>query len=194
VVSSRVLSPIDQLPAAGSAELDLLNRLYRYFDGRKHAFELLAAKVSAQILGSSGARYREGWLTRPGGDGGVDFVGRLDVGTAGNHTPLVVLGQAKCILPTSSISPDQVARVVARLRRGWIGVFVTTGTFSRQAQVEVIDDQYPLVLVHGKTLAEQVLRMAAADHDGDVDALLASVTSDYDIAITNRRPDEILLA
>lgn len=170
---------------------DLLYRLYRFFDGRKHAFELLAAKVSAQILGSSGARYREGWLTGPGD---VDFVGRLDVGTAGNHTPLMVLGQAKCILPTSSISPDQVARVVARLRRGWIGAFVTTGTFSRQAQVEVIDDQYPLVLVHGKTLAEQVLRMAAADHDGDVDALLTSITSDYDVAITNRRPDEILLA
>lgn len=194
VVSSRVLSPSDQLPADGSAETDLLYGLYRFFDGRKHAFELLAAKISAQILGSSGARYHEGWLTRPGGDGGVDFVGRLDVGTAGNHTPLVVLGQAKCILPTSSVSPDQVARVVARLRRGWIGVFVTTGTFSRQAQVEVIDDQYPLVLVHGKTVAEQVFRMAAADHDGDVDALLASIMSEFDGAVTNRRPDEILLA
>jgi restriction endonuclease Mrr len=193
VVSSRVLSPEDQLPRAGSVEADLLHRLYRFFDGRKHAFELLAAKVSAQILGRSGARYHEGWLTRPGGDGGVDFVGRLDVGTAGNSTPLVVLGQAKCVQPTSSISPDQVARVVARLRRGWIGVFVTTGTFSKQAQIEVIDDQYPLVLIHGKTLAEQVLRMAAADHDGDLDALLTSITGDYDVAITYRRPDEILL-
>jgi restriction endonuclease len=117
----------------------------------------------------------------------------LDVGTVANNTPLVVLGQAKCIAPTSSISPDQAARVVARLRRGWIGVFVTTGTFSRQAQIEVIDDQYPLVLVSGRTLAEQVLRMAASDHDGDLNALLASVTADYDIAITHRRPDEILL-
>jgi restriction endonuclease Mrr len=170
-----------------------LQRLYTFFDGRKHAFELLAAQVSAQILGHSGARYHDGWLTRPGGDGGVDFVGRLDVGTAANNTPLVVLGQAKCIAPTSSISPDQVARVVARLRRGWIGVFVTTGAFSRQAQIEVIDDQYPLVLVDGRTLVEQVLRMAAADHNGDLDALLTSVTADYDLAITYRRPEEILL-
>jgi hypothetical protein len=193
VVSSRIRSADDQLPAAGSAEAELLRRLYTFFDGRKHAFELLAARVSAQILGRSGARYHDGWLTRPGGDGGVDFVGRLDVGTPANNTPLVVLGQAKCIAPTSSISPDQVARVVARLRRGWIGVFVTTGTFSRQAQIEVIDDQYPLVLVDGKTLAEQVLRMAAADHDGDLDALLNSVTTDYGVAITYRRPDEILL-
>jgi Restriction endonuclease AspBHI N-terminal/Restriction endonuclease len=194
VVSSRVRSAEDQLPAGGSVEAELLQRLYRFFDGRKHAFELLAARVSAQILGGSGARYHDGWLTRPGGDGGVDFVGRLDVGTAANNTPLVVLGQAKCVMPTSSISPDQVARVVARLRRGWIGVFVTTGIFSKQAQIEVIDDQYPLILVDGKTLAEQVLRMAAADHDGDLDALLTSITADYDVAITSRRPDEILFA
>ncbi|WP_346536260.1 restriction endonuclease [Micromonospora sp. DPT] len=193
VVSSRVRSAEDQRPAGGSAEADLLQRLYTHFEGRKHAFELLAARVTAQILGRSGARYHDGWLTRPGGDGGVDFVGRLDVGTAANNLPLVVLGQAKCVTPSSSISPDQVARVVARLRRGWIGVFVTTGVFSRQAQVEVIDDQYPLVLIDGKTLAEQVLRMAAADHNGNLDALLNSITGDYDIAITYRRPDEILL-
>jgi AspBHI-like restriction endonuclease/restriction endonuclease len=137
VVSSRVRSTEDQLPPPGSPEAVLLQRLYAFFDGRKHAFELLAARVSAQILASTGARYHDGWLTRPGGDGGVDFVGRLDIGTPANNTPLVVLGQAKCINPNSAISPDQVARVVARLRRGWIGVFVTTGTFSRQAQIEV---------------------------------------------------------
>jgi hypothetical protein len=192
VVSSRVKSPQDQLPVAGSVDARLLDTLYTFFDGRKHAFELLAARVSAQILGGSGARYHDGWLTRPGGDGGMDFVGRLDVGTPENNTPLVVLGQAKCIAPSSSISADQVARVVARLRRGWIGVFVTTGTFTKQAQIEVIDDDYPLVLVDGKTLAEQVLRMAAADHDGDLNAILQSAATDYEAAITYRRPEEIL--
>jgi hypothetical protein len=35
--------------------------------------------------------------------------------------------------------------------------------------------------------------MAAADHDGDLNALLSSVTADYGVAITYRRPDEILL-
>jgi hypothetical protein len=76
VLASRVRSVEDQTPLASSAEAELLRRLYTFFDGRKHAFELLAAQVSAQILGSSGARYHAGWLTRPGGDGGVDFVGR----------------------------------------------------------------------------------------------------------------------
>ncbi|MEU5525499.1 restriction endonuclease [Micromonospora chersina] len=193
VLASRLKAVEEQLPVVGSNEERVLMSLYRFFDGRKHAFELLASKVAAQVLGDSGAMYREGWLTRAGGDGGVDFVGRLDVGSAGSSTPLVVLGQAKCVTPRTSIGPDQVARVVARLRRGWVGVFVTTGVFSRQAQVEIVDDQYPLVLINGRVLVEQVLRMTAQDHDGDLDALLKTVVEAYENGVTQRRPEEILL-
>ena len=140
-----------------------------------------------------GGKYTEGWLTRPGGDGGVDFVGRLDIGSSSANTPIVVLGQAKCLTTGSSINADQVARVVARLRRGWIGVYVTTGHFTQRAQIEIVDDQYPLVLVSGLDLAEHVSRIAQADFGGDLNALFGSVLSDYDAAITNRRPEEILI-
>ena len=121
-------------------------------------------------------------------------MGRLDVGATTANTPLVVLGQAKCVKPSTSISPDQVARVVARLRRGWIGVYVTTGVFSAQAQAEVVDDQYPLVLIPGRVLAEQVIRMAVTDFGGDLEKLLASIAGGYGEAITQRRPEEILFA
>ena len=141
VLTSNVLSKADQLPAPGSKDHEILRQIYHAFDDHKHAFEWLGSRVAERLLGASGANYDVGWLTRSGGDGGMDFVGRLDVGTTSAKTPLVVLGQAKCIQPDSIISPDQVARVVARLRRGWIGVFVTTGTFSRQAQIEIIDDE-----------------------------------------------------
>lgn len=192
VLASSVRSAKDQLPAAGSAEADVLQEIYGFYDGRKHAFELLASRVAAEVLGESGARYKEGWLSRSSGDGGVDFIGRIDMGSVAASTPVVVLGQAKCILPKSSISPEQVARVVARLRRGWIGVYVTTGSFSRQAQVEIIDDQYPVVLISGGTLASAVRRMAQANHGGDLQALLDSTLDDYGAAVTHRRPEEVL--
>jgi len=194
VLSSKVRSKEDQLPELGSPEEKTLDQIYRFFDGRKHAFEALAARIAAEVLQKSGARYHPGWLTRSGGDGGVDFIGRLDVGTPQANTPIVVLGQAKCISPSSAVSPDQVARVVARLRRGWVGVFVTTGSFSNQAQVEVIDDQYPLVLVPGRELVAEALKIAASDFDADLDAFLESVSTDYENAITARRPEEILWA
>jgi Restriction endonuclease len=192
VMSSRVRSREDQMPAPSSDEEALLQYIYKYFEGRKHVFELLAARVAAGALGGQGGLYREGWLTRAAGDGGLDFVARLDVGSPSSNTPLVVLGQAKCVVPGSSISPDEVARVVARLRRGWIGVFVTTGVFSRQAQVEMIDDEYPIVLIPAVELVDHVRRMASADHDGSVQSLLDAMTSDYPNAVTYRRPEEVL--
>lgn len=143
VLASTVKTSKQQQPDAGTHEADVLDQLYRFYDGRKHAFELLASRIAAEVLRDSGARYKEGWLSRSSGDGGVDFIGRIDMGSLSASTPVVVLGQAKCIQPSSSISPEQVARVVARLRRGWIGVYVTTGSFSRQAQVEIIDDPVP---------------------------------------------------
>ncbi|AMO59916.1 restriction endonuclease [Mycolicibacterium phlei] len=192
VLASSVRSSKEQQPEEGSADADVLQTLYQFYDGRKHAFELLAARVAAEVFRESGARYKEGWLSRSSGDGGVDFIGRLDVGPLNGSTPVVVLGQAKCIQPTSSISPEQVARVVARLRRGWIGVYVTTGSFSRQAQVEIIDDQYPVVLISGGTLASTVRRMVQANYGGDINALLTSTVDEYKEAVTHRRPEEVI--
>ncbi|TGN65394.1 hypothetical protein EXE59_16605 [Nocardioides eburneiflavus] len=81
---------------------------------------------------------------------------------------------------------------MARLRRGWVGIFVTTGVFSKQAQVEVIDDQYPLVLVPGLKLAREVIRMAELSFEGDVGALLDTIVDSYEGEVTSRRPEEIL--
>lgn len=187
--SSRVLSKKDQLPEPKTADADLLEQIYRAFDDNKHAFEWLSARVAEHVLGSG---YSDGWLTRSGGDGGMDFVGRLNVGNTSAKTPLVVLGQAKCIKPDSSISPDQVARLVARLRRGWVGVFVTTGHYSQQAQVEVVDDEYPVVLVNGRVLTETVRRLAEESYEGDVHRILEAAISEYRSAVTHRRPGEIL--
>lgn len=194
VLSSRVKPKEQQLPPAGSESARALDTIYNFYSARKHAFEVLASRVAREVLRRSGNSYSPGWLTRSGGDGGVDFVGRLNVGSLGANTPVVILGQAKCINPDSSISPDQVARVVARLRRGWIGVFVTTGTYSKQAQVEVVDDQYPLILISGAELSSEVQRIAATDFDGDLLKLLESTLEDYEKMITARRPEEVLWA
>ncbi|MAU84675.1 MAG: restriction endonuclease [Gordonia sp.] len=192
MLASTVRTAEEQQPVPGSEDAAVLERLYRFFDGRKHAFELLASRVAAEVLRESGATYREGWLSRPSGDGGVDFVGRIDMGSINASTPVVVLGQAKCVAPRTGISPEQVARVVARLRRGWIGVYVTTGSFSKQAQIEIIDDQYPVILIAGGLLAATVVRMAQANYGGDIEELLKSTVDDYGKAITHRRPEEVI--
>jgi Restriction endonuclease len=179
-----------QLPAAGSPEAAALEQVLGFYERRKHRFEALAELVAERVLRGHGADYRPGWLTPASSDGGADFVGRLDVGDGFALAPLVVLGQAKS--EQAATSGLHLARTVARLRRGWLGVFVTTSYFSLPAQREVLDDQYPLVLIHGLRLAEEVLRLAFEWHGSDVAMLLEAVDATYEDRLQIRRPEEIL--
>ncbi|MEV0196162.1 restriction endonuclease [Nonomuraea sp. NPDC050691] len=193
VAKARITKVKDQKPVVGSPEAADLAAVYKRFDRNKHDFEAVAATVAARVLRGSGQRYIDGWLTRRSGDGGADFVGRLDLGSGLAGTSLVVLGQAKCIKPDSLISAEQIARVVARLRRGWIGVYVTTGSYSEPAQVEMVEDQYPIVLINGMDLIRELRAIARDDHGGDLSACLDHIMASTATTVTNRRPEEILL-
>ncbi|MFF3559962.1 restriction endonuclease [Streptomyces sp. NPDC002574] len=193
VARAKVTKVPEQRPKAATTEAKDLELIYKYFDGRKHDFEAVASAVAARVLRGTGNSYLEGWLTRRSGDGGADFVGRLDLGSGLAGTSLVVLGQAKCVKPDSLITAEQIARVVARLRRGWIGVYVTTGAYSVAAQTEMVEDQYPIVLINGLDLVQALRSMARDDHGGDLTACIEHILSGRETAVTNRRPEEILL-
>ncbi len=144
-----------------SSERGVLNEVFAYYANKKHPFEGLASYVATRIIGHGCKR---GWVTKRSGDMGIDFVCRLDVGDPGgqlSRTPLVVLGQAKC--QKSPISAPDLARVVARLQRGWMGAYVTTSVFSEPAQLELAEDKYPLVLINGKRLAQELERATVAE-------------------------------
>lgn len=158
VARQTVVEPAQQRKTT-PAEDSILSETYAYYDKDKHPFEGLASFVAQRILGP---QCRRGWVTKRSGDGGVDFVCRLDVGDPADRlsrTSAVMLGQAKCISPDSSISGHDLARVVARLQRGWIGIYVTTGTYSRGAQLDLAQDRYPIVLVNGQRLARVIFEV-----------------------------------
>lgn len=164
-------------------ERETLETIYDYYGGNKsndgrHLFENLAAVIAQKILGTS---YYSGWVTKRAGDGGIDFVGRLDVGIESAKTSAVVLGQAKCIDPIhGGVSGLQLARVAARLKRGWLGIFVTTGAFNNAAQAELFADKYPIVLVNGQVLAREVLKILNIEGTTLKD-FLDDITSKYEV-------------
>ncbi|MDE2045579.1 MAG: restriction endonuclease [Thermoplasmata archaeon] len=158
VLKSRIRAKIEQSPGLPS-ESEVLKSVYDHYQGRQHEFEGLAARITAQVIGERCIRK---WVTRRSSDGGVDFVNLLKVGDPQSRAAVVVLGQAKCIALDSAVDAKDLARLVARLRRGWIGSFVTTGSFTEPAQGEVIIDGYPLLLVPGKVVAREVRKLAAS--------------------------------
>ncbi|MMZ55265.1 hypothetical protein D1872_171110 [compost metagenome] len=183
-----------QKPIVGSREEKALNEIYRFYEGKKARFEGLASIITREILGFSGGTYIEGWITPSSSDGGSDFVGRLDIGNGFSKAKLVVLGQAKCEKPNTPTNGNHIARTVARLKRGWIGVYVTTSYFSESVQREIIDDSYPIVLVHGLRLAQEVLKIIYERGFSSIEEFLSEADSHYEEKIQSRRPEEILLS
>ena len=183
----------DQRPAEGTELFDVLQTIYSYYAGRKHKFEALAEIISERVVGNDLGIYRKGWVTAAGGDGGADFIASIELGSGFSSAKLIVLGQAKCESLTTATGGNHIARTVARLKRGWLGVYVTTSYFSAPVQQEVIEDRYPIVLIHGKRVAKEVSEIV---HESDtydtVEEFLDEVTSAYESRIRQRQPEEIL--
>lgn len=174
----------------------MLKEIFRFYSRSsaiRQRFEYLAAVVTEHVINATSSNYRMGWVTSPGSDGGADFIGRLDVGEGFGAAKLVVLGQAKCEALDRPTGGNHIARTVARLKRGWLGVYVTTSHFSSKVQREVIEDKFPLLLINGKALAEAVYEILQKQGFNNVRDYLEYVDSQYEGAIRQRAPEQILL-
>ncbi|MBZ9654019.1 restriction endonuclease [Phyllobacterium lublinensis] len=180
-----------QLPAPNTPEYRVLDTVYRYYNGRKHRFEGLAYEIAKRLLAGSGKRIVEGWITRMSGDGGADFIARIDMGEGFGAVRQIIYGQAKCVALSSGTDALDIARTVARLKRGWFGVFVTTSYFSERVQMEVIEDEYPILLVSGLLVAEQTI-LLAEEAGLKLHQYLDRIDSEFDRRLANRRPEEVL--
>jgi hypothetical protein len=105
---------------------------------------------------------------------------------------LVVLGQAKCVAGSAPVTSGlDLARTVARLDRGWVGAFVTTGYFSEQAQREVVADRFPLLMPNGRHVGETVVKQATL-RGMNVPDYVSAIDQEYDRRLSNRMPIDIL--
>lgn len=190
---AKVESAATQMPAPGTREAKALDEIYTFYSSvGKHRFELLASRVVMSIINTNGGSYTEGWVTRGSGDGGVDFVGKVRLGIGFAGTEVVVLGQAKCEALDKPTNGVALARTVARLKRGWIGAYVTTSYFSKASQLEIIEDSYPLLKISGLALAQEALKLVDAGGFSNLAGLLDSLELEYPESIRNRRPEEVL--
>jgi AspBHI-like restriction endonuclease/restriction endonuclease len=182
----------EQVPTKQSSLGSVLQRIYERYDGDyRHGFQALAALVAAHVISEPGLTYQEGWITPIGPDGGVDFVQRLDLGSGFSSASLIVLGQAKCKKPWpkgNGVSAEELARVVARLQRGWVGVYVTTSFFTEPAQREMAMDKYPILLIPGKRLAESSEQLRSGLGIGTPNEFLDWVDGEYVRMVNNARP------
>ena len=192
IVKLLTLRTSEQIPTESSREAKTLRSVYAFYSGRKARFEALAAFIAERVIGANEASYRPGWITPASSDGGADFIGRLDVGTGLASTKIIVLGQAKCEKLDVPTGGNHIARTVARLRRGWIGAYVTTSYFSEAVQREVLEDKYPIILINGLRVATEIDAAMHESKISSIDLFLESIDETYDGQVMEREPEEIL--
>jgi len=191
VLKINILSTDRQKPEEGSKEFKTLKEIYNFYSDKKR-FEYLASIVTEHLVKKSAKYYKKGWITKGSGDTGIDFIGRMDIGTDFGSAKLIVLGQAKCEKIDKVTGGTHIARLVAKLKRGWLGVYVTTSYFSKNIQEEILEDKYPLLLINGKKLAEVVNEIAHVEGYKNIREFLNKIDSEYEGAIKYRDPEEIL--
>ena len=191
VSSLSIVKAKDQFLKKDSDLEKILHAIYTYFSNKNYVFELLALKVTQYVFEESGANFMPGWITQASSDRGMDFVARMDIGEGLSNVKTVILGQAKCEKIDVPTNGQHISRTVARLKRGWIGVYVTTSYYSANVQEEVIEDQYPIMLINGKKLAETVNKIIFR-RDITITSYLTEIENQYKSFLKNRRPEEIL--
>lgn len=192
VARYHIVPKKDQVAPVESNKRKVLETVYSFYEHKRHRFEALASLACESMIRETGASYMRGWLTRGSGDGGLDFVGRIDIGEGLSRTKLVVLGQAKCEKVDCPTGGVHIARTVARLRRGWVGAYVTTSFFSEAVQREIYEDQYPVLLLNGAALADEASKLQRAAGFSTFGSFLEHVDSTYEEQVRDRRPEEIL--
>lgn len=125
------------------------------------------------------------------GDGGIDFVLKMNIGSGFEGLDIVLLGQAKC--EKNATSGKDIARTVARLKRGWVGAYVTTSYFSDPVQLEILEDKYPLIKINGLKLAELIDRnvLGGANDYKKLESYLEQLEIEYNKKISSRNLEMI---
>ncbi|MFA7312248.1 MAG: restriction endonuclease [Shewanella sp.] len=184
---------VNQKPIPGSESDKILNQIYDYYANKKHRFEALAEVIAERVIDRDLGIYQKGWVTQGSGDGGADFIGKVTLGSGFSKVELIVLGQAKCESLNMPTGGNHIARTVARLKRGWLGVYVTTSYFSDSVQREVIEDKYPIVLIHGRRLAEEVAKLVyESEAYSNVTEFLIAMDAVYPSRLKQRQAEEVL--
>jgi hypothetical protein len=153
---ARILGTGAQLPIPGSDDEHVLEQLTNLPPKDFEAVIVALFREMKTVEHSiNGTRYVN--------DSGFDFFGSFTMPLpVGYEVPL--RGEVKRW--KQGIGVGEVSRLVARLRRGEYGIFVTTSYYTRQAQEEVLEDAYPVKLFSGADLVRffRELKLVTGDH------------------------------
>jgi hypothetical protein len=143
-------SRIDQEPRS-EVERRLLELIRGTFTDREFEF------AAAELVQMMDPRFSDFLVTQRGRDGGRDALGSYTVGHDSHRIKLSVIVEAKLWDPNREIGVKPMARLISRIKHRDIGVFVSTSFFGKQVQLELIEDNHPVILISGGDIARLLI-------------------------------------
>jgi len=104
-------------------------------------------------------------ITRNVVDGGRDAIGISRVGPAADPIALDFALEAKCYVPTTSVTVKDLSRLISRLRHRQFGILVTTSYLASQAYQELRSDGHPVVVIAGSDIAAILVKAGLGTPD-----------------------------
>ena len=140
----------NQLPHT-DAEQHILDRVMKEFNDREFEF------AAVEIVQLMDPRFTDLSVTQRVRDGGRDGIGSYKVGHENHQIHLSAIIEAKLWREKSDVGVKPMSRLISRIKHRDIGVFVTTSSFNKQVQQELIDDDHPVILVSGGDISRVLI-------------------------------------
>jgi len=134
-----------------SKEATVLARVLESFSDREFEFAAVA------IVRLMDPRFSDFKVTQRSRDGGRDATGLYKLGHDNHQVTLSALIEAKLWKEKTDVGVKPMARLISRIKHRDIGVFITTSCFNKQVQLELIDDNHPVILVSGGDIARVLI-------------------------------------
>lgn len=109
-----------------------------------------------EILKILDANFKGLYVTPRTKDKGRDVIGKYYLGHLGHQIILDVSIEAKHWKGAVGVKP--MTRLISRLKRSDIGIFITTSHFAKQVQEELIEDNRPVMLICGGDIARLLIK------------------------------------
>jgi hypothetical protein len=174
VWKAHVRTTREQLPDRGSSDEKVLRQLAELAPDQ---FEAVIVALFREMKSVEHSITQ----TRYVNDRGFDFFGTFTMPLpVGYEIPF--RGEVKRW--KQGVGVGEVSRLVARLRRGEYGIFVTTSYYTSQAQEEVLEDAYPVKLFSGVDLVRFLRELKLITGEQLREEWLASVVQQGPLSTT----------
>lgn len=148
----KIPNKYEQLSGSDEEGRRCVDYIRFHYDSYPQGFEECATSI-IQLMDSN---FKEFSFERTWRDGGRDIIGRYTLNTGGkinNSLSADCALEAICYGIHRGVGAKEMSRLIDRVQYHKFGIMITTGYVDKETYSEVVDKEYPIIIVTGSDIA-----------------------------------------